>query len=349
MYLEKFEMPFFLKIDYNNIYNLSEIIKENKNSKRKAILVTDKTIEKLYGNIVYEQLKVIFKNVEKKIINDNSLNSSFDLALFVINNDYNVIVGLGGGKVLDVSKYAAFISKKEFISIPTAIAHDGIASPIAVLKCQNSVKSLGCKVPSGIIIDLKVISQAPINLIKAGIGDTLSNLIAIKDWKLAHKRGKGKINDFALLLSETAVNAVLNYKDKNIKNIRFLRQVAESLVLSGLAMNIAGNSRPCSGSEHLISHSMDRLNKGNLHGIQVAVSSIISSYLHNDDYKKIINFLNIFEIPTTLKELNISYDEYMDIMLNARSTRPNRYTILDEIDMGKNNLEKIYKDLFQII
>jgi len=228
--------------------------------------------------------------------------------------------------VEDVSKYAAFISKKEFISIPTAIAHDGIASPIAVLKCDNSIKSLGCRVPSGIIIDLRVISQAPINLIKAGIGDTLSNLIAIKDWKLAHKRGKEKINDFALLLSETAVNAALNYKDKNIKNISFLQQVAESLVLSGLAMNIAGSSRPCSGSEHLISHSMDRLNKGNLHGIQVAVSSIISSYLYNDDYKQVINFLNIFEIPTTLKELNISYDEYIDIMLNAKSTRPNRYT-----------------------
>lgn len=79
MILEKFEMPFFLKIDYNNIYNLGEIIKENKNSKRKAILVTDKTIEKLYGDIVYGQLKVIFKNIEKKIINNNSLNSSFEL------------------------------------------------------------------------------------------------------------------------------------------------------------------------------------------------------------------------------------------------------------------------------
>lgn len=345
--LEKFEMPFFLKIDEEIIFNLKEILMENEDLSGKAMLVTDKIIEELYGTIVYEQLKNIFKKVEKKIINDNSLNSSFDLALFVINNDYNVIVGLGGGKVLDVSKYAAFISKKEFISIPTTIAHDGIASPIAVLKCENSVKSLGCRVPSGIIIDLKVISHAPINLIKAGIGDTLSNLIAVKDWKLAHKRGKAKINDFALLLSETAVNAVLNYKDKNIKNMGFLQQVAESLVLSGLAMNIAGNSRPCSGSEHLISHSMDRLNKGNLHGIQVAVSSIISSYLYNDDYEQIINFLNIFKIPTTLKELNISYGEYIDIMLNAKSTRPDRYTILDETDLNKNNLEKIYKDLFQ--
>lgn len=88
-------------------------------------------------------MKNIFKNVEKIIIVDNSLNSSFKLVYFVINDDYNVIVGLGGGKILDVSKYAAFISKKEFISISTAMAHDGIASAIAVLTCENSIKSLG--------------------------------------------------------------------------------------------------------------------------------------------------------------------------------------------------------------
>lgn len=78
-------MPFFLKIDDGIIFNLKEIIKENKNSKRKAILITDKTIKKLYGNIVYEQLKVIFKNVEKKMINDNLLDFNFAVMIFVIN------------------------------------------------------------------------------------------------------------------------------------------------------------------------------------------------------------------------------------------------------------------------
>jgi len=85
-----------------NLKCLEEIIKENENLKRKITLVTDKIIEKLYGNIVYEQLEDIFKKVEKKVIDNNLLNSSFDLALFVINNDYNVIIGLGGGKVLKV-------------------------------------------------------------------------------------------------------------------------------------------------------------------------------------------------------------------------------------------------------
>jgi glycerol dehydrogenase-like iron-containing ADH family enzyme len=65
MYLKKFEMPFFLKIDEGIIFNLKEILKENKNLSERVLLITDKTIEKLYGDIVYEQLEDIFKNVKK--------------------------------------------------------------------------------------------------------------------------------------------------------------------------------------------------------------------------------------------------------------------------------------------
>jgi len=95
--LEKFEMPFFLKIDEGIIFNLKEILMENEDPSRNVLLITDKTVDKLYGDIVYKQLNNIFREVKKRIVNDNMLNSSFDLALFVINDDYNVIIGLGGG------------------------------------------------------------------------------------------------------------------------------------------------------------------------------------------------------------------------------------------------------------
>lgn len=91
---------------------------------------------------------------------------------------------------------------------------------------------------------------------------------------------------------------------------------------------------------------MDRLNKGNLHGIQVAVSSIISSYLYKDDYQEIVGFLRTLNKPTTLKEINITFEEFIDIILNANNTRPNKYTILDEIDLEQWYLKRTYNDLF---
>ena len=160
---------------------------------------------------------------------------------------------MGGGKVLDVGKYASSMSKRPFISVPTSISHDGVASPIAVLKCDhNSVRSLDCKIPSYIIMDLDIIKNGARKLILAGLGDLVSNITALKDWERAVQAGKAKMDDFAYIISGTAVRAILQYTHPDIRDTAFLTQLAESVVLSGLAMNITGNTRPSSGAEHLI-------------------------------------------------------------------------------------------------
>jgi glycerol-1-phosphate dehydrogenase [NAD(P)+] len=339
---QNFQMPFFLKIDKGLLNNFSKIL-DNLVSNEKLLFITDSIVYNLYGKIALNQLEKITNNISIELINSNNIEESFSLVKRIIYEDITSIVGMGGGKVLDVCKYASFMSKTKFFSIPTAIAHDGIASPIAVLKTPKGVKSLGCIVPSGIIIDLDIIKNSPLILRKAGVGDTLSNVTAILDWELAAKKNKETINDFALLLSDTSVNAILNFRNKDLDDIDFLKQLSESIILSGLAMNLAGSSRPCSGAEHLLSHSMDRLERNNLHGIQVAVSSLITASLHNIDIKPLREFLQKFNIPYRLEDLGFTEDEFIDIFLNARSTRPNRYTILDETDLSEKNIRRIYK------
>lgn len=346
--MKKIKMPFLLKIENNIIDNLYQIFDENnfKNT-QKVIIGIDSTIYNLYKEKIVNQIESFFKEVKIVIINTNDLEIAFDISKLVLKKDYEIIIGIGGGKVLDVCKYASYISKKIFISIPTAIAHDGVASPIAVLKCEDEVKSFGCSIPYGIIVDLNIVSSAPISLIKAGIGDTLSNYTAIKDWKLSAKKNNNKIDDFAILLSELAVKSVLNHQNKDLNNLDFIKTATEACIISGIAMNLAGNSSPCSGSEHLISHSMDKLKKNNLHGIQVGVSAIVSNYLHGENPKIIIDFLKNFDLPTTFSELGFDFNDFLYIMKNAKSTRPNRYTILDEINLDDDYLKQIYIDCFE--
>lgn len=347
MELKQFNMPFFMKIEEKAILNLRKYLHDNESKNKNIILGIDPYINNLYGETIYKQLTKIYKSVKLIEIKDNTLNQCFEISSYIINNSYDIVIGVGGGKTLDVCKYSAYISKKIYISMPTAISHDGIASPIAVLKCEKDIKSLGCNIPSGIIVDLEVIKNSPKELIKAGIGDTLSNYTAIKDWQLANKRGMCEIDDFAVLISDLSVKSVLNYENKDIDNVEFLKLIVESCIMSGIAMNLAGNSRPGSGSEHLISHAMDKLQKNIPHGIQVGVSSIISNYLHGEDPNTIIKFLKIFGLPTTLKELNITYEDYIYIMQNAQSTRPDRYTILDETNLDITNLKMIYENCFK--
>lgn len=348
MSLSNFNLPLFLKIDYDTFPAVGHYIKQYCQVREKVLVVTDSLIEKLYADTLVTYLQKDFSEVEKHIIYDNSLSEASKISYRVISNDNDLVIGIGGGRVLDVAKYASFMCKKTFVSIPTAIAHDGLASPIAVLKCDSDkTKSLGCRIPSGIIVDLKIIKSSPTQLIKAGIGDILSNKTAIYDWKLANTRVGEPINDFALLLSNTAVNSILNFKHKDLGNLEFLYQLCEAVVLSGLAMEIAGTSRPCSGSEHLFSHALDQYTTSqNLHGIQVALGAIISSYMQGQDYQQLIEFLQTFGIPTHLVTIGISEEDYLTAMLNARSTRKGRYTIFDEYDLSMDNLKEVYRKIF---
>ena len=128
-----------------------------------AILyVSDPTIDGLYGHIVRSQLENIGP-VESKYVDNSTITYAMQIAQHTIETNISCIIGLGGGKVLDVCKYAAYISKRPILSLPTTIANDGIASPIAVLKnADNRPMSLGCKVPTMLLLDTQIIQDSPI-------------------------------------------------------------------------------------------------------------------------------------------------------------------------------------------
>lgn len=344
MPLNAYDLPLFLRIKKDCIKDIVEIIESSQIKCKRILLISDNIVYSLYGEVVFRNLRRQFRYISKKLIYDNRIKTAMEISEYVIKEDIDCIVGIGGGKTLDMCKYVSHIVKKHFISIPTAMAHDGIASPIAVLTTEEGInKSLVCGVPSGIIIDMDIIMKSPVRLIKAGIGDILSNYTAIYDWQLAEKRGLDKVNEFSSLLASAATTSIVNFGEKNINNEKFIKQLSESIILSGMAMEIANSSRPCSGSEHLFSHALDKYTSHtNLHGLQVALGAIISSYFQGSDYKELINFLHEFSIDVNPKSLGITVEEFIFCMQNARLMKPKRYTILNEADLSKKNLRYLY-------
>jgi glycerol-1-phosphate dehydrogenase [NAD(P)+] len=124
-----------------------------------------------------------------------------------------------------------------------------------------------------------------------------------------------------------------------IKNARLLttdmeqglRVLLEALISCGVAMSIAGSSRPCSGSEHLFSHALDQVApKPAMHGEQCGVGTIMMARLHNINWKQVRDTLKRVGAPTTAQELGLEKEHIVEALVRAQEIRPDRYTILDE-------------------
>lgn len=268
------------------------------------------------------------------------------------------IIAIGGGKLLDKAKVYAKKNNSRLIAIPTLIAHDGICSPVAVI----DGKSMGALMPDALIVPLFIIARNTIAQIQAGIGDLVANLSAIEDWKLAKSFNNEKIDDFAIMLSRRAAMNVLQHLEADIKSglkvediiyqRNFLKSLIESLSLSGIAMSISGNSRPCSGAEHMISHAIDEIHgsgKKASHGTQVMIATVYleslrgydlldnlynakSIKLEQSDFdSRLTRILKSLNFPTTFSDIDISDSELEDILNLAPTTRPGRFSFFDRI------------------
>ncbi len=259
---------------------------------------------------------------------------------------YGLIVGFGGGKIIDVSKYVAYMSLLPVIVIPTTLSNDGIASPISVLKEPDGRRRLSLKsqMPTKVILDINIIRKAPIETTIAGIGDLLSNISALKDWKLANRDLGEPIDMPAYILS---YNASMNFYRRlllssgrvDILDPTILEELAHGLILSGLSMAIAGSSRPASGAEHLISHAIDLLfpSKATLHGYQVAYGMLVAEKFRGEDIDELLDVFRKVGLPRSYRELGLSMEEIVKAIQFAPRIR-DRYTILSKVDLSKEKI-----------
>ena len=279
--------------------------------------------------------------------------------------DFDLVIGVGGGKVIDTAKYAAHLNNIPCISIPTTISNDGICSPIAVLKeKQNRYKSLGASIPIALFVPLHLIEKSDEESLISGIGDLLSNLSAIEDWKLASKETGEYIDDYAVMISKNAAltvfseikNYILQRKTKEQFLSENLETIIESLALSGIAMEIAGTSRPASGAEHLISHSIDELFGGlKQHGIQVAFGMYLATflraelgYISKNAFEELRAVLRFIGLPTTLSGIGLTKEQLIEALQHAPETRKDRYTILNKMSPEKSYIGDMLEKLFEV-
>lgn len=196
------------------------------------------------------------------------------------------IVAIGSGTLNDLAKKAAAIHGVRFVIVATASSMNGYASAIAALLSGGLKTTQPADPARAIIIDTDIVSRAPAALTRAGLGDLLSKPVSDCDWWLGDRLEgtgystlPGDLVDHAVREASAAASGLMSGDPEAHAAL------ARALVLSGVAMVVAGSSSPASGGEHLLSHLWDMEahvagRETRLHGAQVGVASCITAALY---------------------------------------------------------------------
>lgn len=332
------ELPRLIVVGNKNLENIGKFL-HSLNEPKKVSVVSGKHVKKIIQNKFQKSLlKAGIKSVW------HNANNNDETSIGKIQNDVrkdksDLIIGIGGGRSVDIAKMISFNLEKPFVSVPTAASHDGIASPFVSVR-GDKPHSIVATAPLGVFVDIDVIKKAPKKLLASGCGDLIAKITAVRDWEIGRDKTGEYFGRYSANLASMSAKILLEASEK--KKVPDIREIVEALISAGVASCIAGSSRPCSGAEHLFSHALDKIAPGiGLHGEKCGIGAIMMAKLQGQDWKKITKTLKNVGAPTTAKEIGLTQNMLTKALVIAQSLRPERYTILKEIHMT----EKMALDL----
>lgn len=282
--------------------------------------------------------------LDNRDVLDNNFEAIANTA-FTLPAHTEAIVGIGGGKGLDIAKYIAFLNGLPFISVPTSVAHDGFASSGCSLYIQGRRTSVPARMPYGILVDIGLVRSSPVKFLYSGIGDIVSKIPAIFDWRFEESLGATRVNDFAVMMAKKSVNSIVRMPYTDIREFFFIKEIIDSLTLSGISMEIAGSSAPASGSEHLISHALDQIvERPQLHGIQVGVASYLMCMVQEHRVERVRKFLTDTGFFDFVATLGMQRSDFEKAVETAPSIKPSRRTYLHLPEMREKALHILRSD-----
>ncbi|MEI3369295.1 MAG: sn-glycerol-1-phosphate dehydrogenase [Clostridium sp.] len=280
------------KIMVKDIIIESEAIKKlsiimEKEGFKNITIICDENTYAAAGEEIKEIIpKGKFINLKSENLHANEIAVQKVYECLSVEND--VLIALGSGTIHDITRYVAYNKDIPFISVPTAASVDGFVSTVAAMTWKGDKKTFTAVSPIYVVADTDIFKEAPYRLTASGVSDLIGKYTALVDWKIS-----------SIVIGEYICNKVCNMEidavnklcecvdDLVLGKLEAYEQLMYALILSGLAMQIIGNSRPALGAEHHMSHlwEMEVINKhlDAYHGEKVSVGLILVM----EEYKKI--------------------------------------------------------------
>lgn len=241
----------------------------------------------LYGENSYAATADRHPRAEQQIVLDptglhaNEISTAEVLAK--LEGDVEVIVAVGSGTIHDIARFCAHERGIRFVSCPTGASVDGFCSTVAAMTWYGFKKTLPAVAPEIVLADTEIIKSAPMELVRSGVGDIMAKYTALADWKMAHILTNELLCEKIYSIMQDAADTVMQSVPGIVRGEESAyADVTYALIMSGIAMQMMGNSRPASGAEHHISHMIEMEPEAfpvkfpAMHGEKTGVGSLIA-------------------------------------------------------------------------
>jgi len=232
------------------------------------------------------------------------------------------ILSVGTGSINDICRLAAARQNKKLCIFATAPSMDGFASYSSPIVKNGFKSSYPAKSPEVIIGDTQILAAAPQELKSAGFGDMIAKYVALMDWKISVLLTGEHYCERVALLTQNAIDELFAMAERVTTNDEYTAgKIFEALLKTGIGMSYMQNSRPASGSEHIIAHLMEciELQEGivpNYHGDDVGVFTLIMLKFYNklaeqkviETKREVVDWNEVFafygKLAEEIKEIN---------------------------------------------
>lgn len=339
---------------------------------KKLFLLADNNTFKVYGSKVREMMEkegfnfktFIFDTPHDLLPEEKTLGR----LLVEIEKDTDLIVTVGSGVLNDSTRIVGYKMGIPYIIVGTAPSMDGYASVVSPLIIDMKKATFPAMYPKAIIAEREVLKNAPMIMLQAGFGDVLGKYTALADWALSRDiTGEYYCAEIAKLVENALKKCVDNVDKLQSRDTEAVTSVMEGLVLAGIAIGLAGTSRPASGLEHHLAHfyELELLKETGLHplhGTCVGIGTVISSFIYETMGEKnpakvkvpacaeIVGLLKRSGAPASPAEFGISKKMFLESIEHAVGMRHNKYTIIHYLyDNGllKDMTEKLVRRFYE--
>jgi glycerol-1-phosphate dehydrogenase [NAD(P)+] len=286
-------------------------------------------------------------------------------ALLDIPKETDVLVAIGSGTIHDITRFCSAKMGIPFISVPTAPSVDGFTSMGAPLIIRGVKRTFQMTSPIAVFADLTLLKMSPQKMVAAGFGDMVAKFTSLADWKFGHLvAGEPYCSLAAQITREALESCIVNAEEIAKGNEEGIRILIESLIKSGLAMLLFGQSHPASGGEHHLSHywEMEFLKQNRptvLHGAKVGIATSLLSVIYKNDFLELLHDNKglaaledndiVRNINENIQEITAIYKEIPDsALLHELLARMGGETVPEQLDIEEELVRRSLKEAYQL-